>query len=43
MYVHFNPETGIRTYVDMAGDYIGGWKFSDSQIAFHYNNGKRIK
>ena len=43
VYVHFNPETGIGTYVDMTGNYIGGWKFSDNQIAFHYNNGKRIK
>jgi len=42
VYVYINQETGIGAYVDMAGNYVGGWKFSAEQIAHHLTNGIKI-
>ena len=43
VYVYYNNVTGIGTYTDLSGNYIGGWKFSENQVGFHFANGVRIK
>ncbi len=43
VYLHLNRDTGVGAYVDMNGDYIGGWKLSEKQIQFHLTYGTRIK
>ena len=42
-YVYINKSTGIGAYVDLLGNYIGGWKFSPEQMNFHVTNGIKIK
>lgn len=42
VYVYLDGKTNIGAYVDMSGNYIGGWKFSADQIAFHIKNGIKI-
>lgn len=42
VYVYLNQKTGIGAYVDMAGNYVGGWKFTAEQIAYHITNGIKI-
>lgn len=42
VYVYLNQETGVGAYVDMAGNYVGGWKFTAEQIAYHITNGIKI-
>lgn len=39
VYVYYNPETGLGAYVDLQGNFICGWKLSESQIYFHLTNG----
>ena len=43
VYVYLNQETSIGAYVDMNGNYIGGWKFNSNQINYHLTNGIKIK
>lgn len=43
VYVYINQTSGLGAYVDMYGNYIGGWKFTAEQILFHIQNGIRIK
>lgn len=43
VYVYINQTSGLGAYVDMSGNYIGGWKFTAEQILFHIQNGIRIK
>ena len=43
VFVHFNKKTGVGTYTDMNGNYVGGWKFNQKQIDFHIQNGVKIK
>jgi len=43
VYVYYNPETGLGSYVDMNGNYVSGWRLSEKQIEFHTTNGKKIK
>ena len=43
VFVHFNKKTGVGTYTDMNGNYVGGWKFNKKQIDFHIQNGVKIK
>lgn len=42
VYVHYDSKTQIGTYTSLNGEYVGGWKFSASQIDFHLKNGKRL-
>jgi len=42
VYVYINKNTSVGAYVDMAGNYVGGWKFSAEQIAYHISNGIKI-
>lgn len=42
VYVYYNSKTGLGAYVDMAGNYVGGWKFTAEQIAYHVANGLKI-
>ena len=41
--VFINKNTGVGTYTDLSGNYIGGWKFSSDQMNFHLTNGTKIK
>ncbi|WP_147297508.1 colicin D domain-containing protein [Lachnotalea glycerini] len=43
VYVYLNEETSLGAYVDMNGNYIGGWKFNSKQINYHLTNGVKIK
>ena len=43
VYGYINETSGLGAYVDMYGNYIGGWKFTAEQILFHIQNGIRIK
>ena len=43
IYVYYNSETGLGTYVDLAGNYVAGWKLSKEQIQYHIKNGIKIK
>ena len=43
VFVYINPATSIGAYVDMNGNYIGGWRFSDRQMQYHANHGRRIQ
>ncbi|WP_139070795.1 colicin D domain-containing protein, partial [Paenibacillus sp. KS1] len=42
VFVHYDSATGIGSYIDMDGGYVGGWKFSDDQLKFHRENGTKI-
>lgn len=42
VYVYLSQDTGLGAYVDMTGNYIGGWKFSSEQINYHLTNGSKI-
>ena len=42
VFVYINKSTGVGAYTNLSGGYIGGWKFSPGQIAFHFSNGIRI-
>lgn len=43
VYVYWNKENSVGAYVDLNGNYIGGWKFNDNQINYHLTNGLKIK
>lgn len=43
VYVYLNQETSLGAYVDMNGNYVGGWKFTINQINYHLQNGTKIK
>jgi len=42
VFVFYDSKTGLGSYVDMDGNYVGGWKFSDAQLKYHQKNGQRI-
>jgi hypothetical protein len=42
VFVFYDSKTGLGSYVDMDGNYVGGWKFSDAQLKYHQENGQRI-
>ena len=39
----YNSNTGLGAYVDLAGNYVGGWKLSPKQVQYHITNGIKIK
>jgi RHS repeat-associated protein len=43
VYVYINKSTGLGVYTDLAGNYIGGWKFTSEQMNYHITNGTIIK
>jgi hypothetical protein len=43
VHVYMNKNTSIGAYVDMEGNYVGGWKFNPNQINYHLSNGIKIK
>ena len=42
VYVYYNSNTGLGSYVDYLGNYVGGWKFSSNQLNYHITNGLKI-
>ncbi|MBQ6230810.1 MAG: hypothetical protein IJJ74_06790 [Eubacterium sp.] len=42
VYVYYNSNTGLGSYVDYLGNYVGGWKFSTNQLNYHITNGLKI-
>ena len=43
VYVYLNRITSVGAYIDMNGNYIGGWKFNANQINYHVTHGIKIK
>lgn len=41
--VYINSKNSLGAYVDLDGNYVGGWKFNTSQIDYHRTNGTRIE
>ncbi|WP_245742771.1 polymorphic toxin-type HINT domain-containing protein [Fontibacillus panacisegetis] len=42
VFVYFDKNTGIGSYTDLSGNYVGGWKFNQAQLEFHQNNGQAL-
>ena len=42
VYTYINSETSVGAYTDLEGNYVGGWKFNQSQLDYHRNNGTRL-
>ena len=43
IYAYINKDAGLISYTDMQGNYIGGWRYSESQLQYHLANGTQIK
>ena len=43
VYTFINTDTSVGAYTDLSGNYIGGWKFSGSQLDFHTENGIKLR
>ncbi|MFB7817191.1 colicin D domain-containing protein [Paenibacillus chitinolyticus] len=41
-YLYYNSNTGVGSYIDLNGGYMGGWKLNSTQVNYHTRNGVRI-
>jgi len=43
VYTYINSSTSVGAHTDLNGNYVGGWKFNQTQLDYHRKNGMRLK